>query len=84
LLKHEIQSVAFDPEGGLTINYYTPKIDIKEPGVAHLHTLVVPKGFDYDDEIANVFDAVHYLINDVLDDFDKLPGMDARAENSMP
>ncbi len=82
-----IQQVTWEPDGGVQISYFDPTIDMKEPGVAHLHTLVVPAGYEYDDELAAVTDAVHHLIGDVMEDFADLPPMrernddDAQAED---
>jgi hypothetical protein len=76
LTKHRITSVAIEEDGGLQISYYTPERDVKAAGVVKLHTLIVPAGFDYDDEIDAVIDAVTYLINDVDDDWERLPGVD--------
>lgn len=67
-----IQNVSFDPDGDLHISYFFPQTDTKTAGLAHLHTLLIPVGFDYDDEINAVIDAISYLVRDVLDDWDKL------------
>lgn len=56
----------------LQIGYFVPGQDTKAGGIIQAHTLVVPRGGDYDDEIAAVEDALVYLVNDVLDDWDKL------------
>jgi hypothetical protein len=69
----EIQNINFDTDGAVHIAYYIPDQDVKAPGVAHLHTLMIPKGFDYDDEITALLDAAEYLILDVLEDFEALP-----------
>jgi hypothetical protein len=71
--QYKIQTVAFD-ETGLQIGYYDPDTDVKAPGLVRLHTLIVPGGDDYDDEIQAVVDAVVYLLNDVGEDWEKLPG----------
>jgi hypothetical protein len=72
MLNHLVQSVAVMPDGGLQIGYYTPERDVKEHGVVGLHTLIVPAGFEYDDEIDAVINAVTYLINDVLQDWESM------------
>lgn len=69
-----IQNISFDSDGDLHISYFRPQTDTKVAGLAHLHTLLVPTGFDYDDEIHAVIDAIDYLVRDVLDDWDTLEG----------
>jgi hypothetical protein len=68
-----IQHLAIDDQG-LQIGYYDPDTDMKAPGLVKLHTLVVGRGMDYDDEIDAVLDAIIYLLNDVHEDWDTLPG----------
>ncbi len=68
-----IQTVAFEPDGGVQIAYYTPRTDVTTVGVINAHTLVVPAGYDYDDEIQAVLDAVEHLVLDVMDDWKRLP-----------
>jgi hypothetical protein len=70
--RYQIQHVAVD-EGTLQIGYFDPNVDMKAPGLVRLHTLIVPKGDDYDDEIDAVLDALVYLLNDVAEDWDNLP-----------
>jgi hypothetical protein len=64
-----IQHVACDPDGGLQVGYFDAAgPDIKENGVLHMHTLIVPVGDEYDDELRAVHEALRYLVNDVLED----------------
>lgn len=74
--KHEIQSVAFGEDGSVQVTYLTPETDAKKPGLVRAHTLVVPLGADYDDEIEAIADAARYLIDDVNDDWDRLPKLE--------
>jgi hypothetical protein len=71
-IQYRIQHLAVD-EDGLQIGYYNPDVDMKAPGMVRLHTLIVPRGYDYDDEIDAITDAIVYLLNDVGEDWDKLP-----------
>lgn len=74
--KYQIQNLGFDGDGDMHIAYLAPDEDVKEVGVVHLHTLLVPRGFDYDDEMDAVLDAIMYLIGDVLED---LPALKSAA-----
>lgn len=69
--ERRVQNVQVD-EDGIQVVFYTPEQDAKAPGIVQLHTLMIPKGADYDDEITAAIDALQYLINDVLDDWDTL------------
>lgn len=69
-----IQNISFDPDGDVQLSYVIPDRDTKEVGLAHLHTLLIPTGFDYDEEIQAIQDAADYLVRDVLQDWDKLAG----------
>lgn len=71
--KVEIQNITFDEHGHLEVAYYQPDIDVKAPGLAKMHTLIIPKGYEYDDEIDAVVAAATHLLLDVLEDFDALP-----------
>jgi hypothetical protein len=80
--KRTIQEIRLE-EDGIQIAYYTPDEDVRQPGVVQLHTLLIPRGGDWDDEIDTVLEAAEYLINDVLDDWSTLTPVDrktARAE----
>lgn len=70
-----VQHVAVEPDGSVQIGFYTPAADLKASGVAQMHTILVPAGDEYDEEIEAVMDAVHHLIDDVLDSFPHLPGL---------
>lgn len=72
MIKIEIQNVSFD-EQGIELAYYLPEVDVKAPGYARMHTLIIALGGDHDDEIAAVVDAAKALAADVLDSFEALP-----------
>lgn len=69
--KVQVQQVLVEDDG-LQIGFVLPQTDVKAAGLIQAHTLLIPRGFDYDDEIRAVEDALNYLVNDVLDDWDKL------------
>ncbi len=79
-----IRNIAIEPEGDMEISYFTPRLDVTTPGAVHVHTLIVPAGFDYDDEMRAVLEAADFLIGDVLDDWDKLPKLTDEPEEDDP
>ena len=68
-----IRAVTFEPDGSAVVEYCVPAVDARANGVIHNHTLYVPAGIDYDDELAAVTDAVKALLDDVLEDLPLLP-----------
>jgi hypothetical protein len=70
-----IRNLAVEPDGALQIDWYDPATDVKANGAIQIHTLVVPAGQDYDQEISDVMDTIKYCVLDVLDDWDKLDAM---------
>jgi hypothetical protein len=75
MTKVEIQNISFDGDGNMEVAYYIPAADVKAPGLAKMTTLVIPKGYEYDDEMDAVYEAATHLVLDILEDFDKLPAM---------
>jgi hypothetical protein len=73
MIKIVIQHISFDPEGETEVAYYLPETDVKAPGVAKMQTLLIPTGYEYDDEVNAVLEAARHLVMDVLQDFDELP-----------
>lgn len=67
-----VQNIAFDADGSCHIAYYQPNVDIRESGLVTTHTMSVPMGDDYDDEIAALLEAVKYLVLDVLDTLNRV------------
>jgi hypothetical protein len=76
--KRIIQEIRME-EDGVQIAFYTPDEDVRQPGVVQLHTLLIPRGGDWDDEIDTVMEAASYLVNDVLDDWSTLTPVDRKA-----
>ncbi len=68
-----VQSVAFEADGGLQVSFYDPDTDVTTSGLVQMHTLLVPHGNEYDDELTAVAEAIQYLISDVMQDFPALP-----------
>lgn len=73
MIKIVVQNIVLDPDGETEVSYYLPETDVKSPGLARMQTLIIPKGFRYDDEIDAVVEAAQHLVADVLEDFDDLP-----------
>lgn len=76
----EIQSISFDESGHAEVSFYLPESDVKAPGVARMQTLIIPKGFEYDDELDAVLEAAKVLVLDVMEDFEQMPSAFAQAE----
>lgn len=68
-----VQTVQLQSDGGVQVSYYLPETDLKANGVLHMHTVIIPAGDQYDDEIGAFRDALTHLLLDVLDDLPTLP-----------
>ncbi len=74
-----IRVIQFEPDtGSVAIEYCIPGMDVRENGVLLNHTLFVPGGDDYDDEIDALRDAARALLDDVLEDLPHLEPIRAR------
>lgn len=67
-----LRTVTFQPDDSVVLEYCIPTQDARENGVILNHTMAIPYGKDYDDEINAVHDAVLALIDDVLEDLPHL------------
>ena len=76
MIERLIQHLTIGPDDGLQIGYLTPEQDVKASGVMLLHTLIIPPGDQYDDEIEAVLAAIKHLVADVLEDFPDLPALE--------
>jgi hypothetical protein len=72
-----VRTLSFDPDGSLTVEYLRPAIDARANGVVLNHTMYIPVGDQYDEEIDAVRVAVEALLDDVLED---LPHMEPIRE----
>lgn len=70
--KRVIRSVNF-VEDAVFVEFFSPADDIKANGVIINHSIAVPTGESYDDEIEALTDAVFALLEDVLED---IPGLE--------
>ena len=73
MIKVAVQTISFGSEGEVEMTYMLPESDVKAPGLARMHTILIPKGYEYDDEIAAVSEAADHLLLDVLEDFESQP-----------
>lgn len=55
-------------DGAVAISYVRLPQDMRKNGLLWQHTVVVPIGSDYDDELEAFTDALQELLADVLDD----------------
>lgn len=67
-----VRGLSFDPDGSITLEYADAEKDVREKGIILNHTLFIPSGQDYDDELQAVVDAVGALLADVLEDLPHL------------
>lgn len=70
-----IAQITFEPDGSMHVSYHRPEQDSHDNGVITTHTMYVPMGEDYDEELLTVLGAARLLLLDVLDD---LPRIDER------
>lgn len=67
-----LRGLTFEPDGSVLVEYCIPSLDARQNGVVLNHTLYVPAGQDYDDEVYAVQEAMLALISDVLEDLPNL------------
>lgn len=67
-----VRGLTFDPDGSITVEYADADKDMREKGIILNHTIFVPAGEDYDDELLDVARAVQALLADVLEDLPHL------------
>jgi hypothetical protein len=61
---------------GVSVSYMTLPADIRATGLAAQHSLLIPVDGDYDDGIETLRDAALALLEDALEDFDKVPAFE--------
>lgn len=74
----QIQSISIDMDGDLHIAYVLEE-NVKANGVGIAHTMIIPQGATYDEEIAALIEAAEYLVADVLDDMPRTPSASQAA-----
>lgn len=67
-----LRGLNIEPNGDMLVEYCIPSLDARQNGVILNHTLLVPMGADYDDELEAVQESILALIRDVLEDFPEL------------
>jgi hypothetical protein len=55
-------------DGGVEVGYVRVPEDLKKNGLIWQHTVQIPRGSDYDDELDAVMEAIAVLTRDVLED----------------
>ena len=66
-------------EDGVLLEYVDYQKDLRDSGLVLNHTIFIPAGDDYDDEIEAVVLAVRALLADALQDFANVPPTDLEA-----
>ncbi len=54
--------------GGIEIGYVRVPEDVKKNGLISSHSVQIPRGSDYDDELDDVMEALAALLHDALED----------------
>lgn len=67
----QIVGVSLLDDGGLEIAYIELTKDLKKNGLAWTHTVRVPRGSDYDEELESFYEALGEVLRDALDDRDR-------------
>lgn len=65
----------------VTFTYITIPADIRETGLAQQHTIQIPLGGDYEDEVDALMEAAEALLEDALDDFERLPAYEPPGDD---
>lgn len=74
-----VRSVTF-AEDGMAVEYMTLPEDARENGLSQTHSVWIPRGEDYDDEIDAVEEAANEAVKDALEDFGKMPQLDIEGQ----
>lgn len=76
-----IRAISFEAEASaVVIEYCQPDQDARVNGVLLNHTLFIPAGSDYDDEISALQTAACGLLEDVLEDLPALEPIQAQRQ----
>jgi hypothetical protein len=70
-----ITTVHLETDGSVQVSYCLPQVDLKVNGVVHMHSVLIPSGANYEDELTNFRDALVYMVRDVLEDLETLEAM---------
>lgn len=62
-----VVAIALGDEG-VELTYVRVPQDIRKNGLAWTHSVQIPRGSDYDDELEELADALNALLTDVLED----------------
>lgn len=68
-------------EGGVEIGYMRLPKDLRKNGLMWSHSLLIPRGSDYDDELDAFEEALQALLVDALDDEDTAESVDPIEED---
>ncbi len=72
-----IRAIGFEGDGSVTMDYLIPSRDAFRTGVVLNHTIHIPLGDQYDEEILNLTEAALALLADVLEDLPVMEPMPA-------
>ena len=64
----QITGIALTQAGGIEVGYVRLPQDVRKNGLVWQHTVQIPRGSDYDEELDDLMDALVVLLTDVLED----------------
>lgn len=75
-----IHGLEATPDGGVVLTYGRVPQDIRKNGLMWQHSVQIPAGSDYDEELEAVSDALQALLEDVLEDEETAEAIDLDEE----
>lgn len=79
-MERVITSLSMDDEH-VTIGYATLPDDLRDNGLAQQHQLLIPVNEDYVDGVESLIGAALELLEDALEDWERLPPFEPVAED---
>lgn len=64
----QITGLGVMPDGGIEVGYVRLPTDLRKNGLLWHHSVSVPRGSDYDDELDDLMESLGALMRDVLED----------------
>lgn len=79
--KAVLHGVSLMEDGSIELAYMRMPVDLRVNRLMWQHSVIVPAGSDYDEEIDAVYEALTALLDDVLDDEDRVEPMPLGQED---
>lgn len=75
-----VNGIEVTPESGVVIHYGRFPRDVRKNGLIWNHSVHIPAGSDYDDELDTALEAIKDLLADALDDEDRVEPIEIPEE----